>query len=99
MDFAVKIFYEAGLIYNHKKKFQVFYFFRKVASKMGIETSFVDATNAQKVAEAIKPNTRMVWVETPTNPTLKVVDIEAVAKITKKHEVCDVELLCLFVFS
>ena len=66
---------------------------------MGIETSFVDATNAQKVAEAIKPNTRMVWVETPTNPTLKVVDIEAVAKITKKHEVCDVKLLCLFVFS
>merc|ERR1712045_902849 len=61
-------------------------YFRKVASKMGIETSFVDATNAQKVAEAIKPNTRMVWVETPTNPTLKVVDIEAVAKITKKHE-------------
>merc|ERR1711953_1047395 len=37
-------------------------YFRKVASKMGIETSFVDATNAQKVAEAIKPNTRMVWV-------------------------------------
>ena len=65
---------------------------------MGIETSFVDATNAQKVAEAIKPNTRMVWVETPTNPTLKVVDIEAVAKITKKHEVCDVEFLCFFVF-
>ena len=53
---------------------------------MGIETSFVDATNAQKVAEAIKPNTRMVWIETPTNPTLKVVDIEAVAKITHKHE-------------
>jgi len=61
-------------------------YFRKVASKMGIETSFVDATNAQKVAEAIKPNTRMVWIETPTNPTLKVVDIEAVAKITHKHE-------------
>jgi len=57
-----------------------------VASKMGIETSFVDATNAQKVAEAIQPNTRMVWIETPTNPTLKVVDIEAVAKITHAHD-------------
>jgi len=61
-------------------------YFRKVASKMGIETSFVDATNAQKVAEAIQPNTRMVWIETPTNPTLKVVDIAAVAKITHAHD-------------
>merc|ERR1719361_2493613 len=61
-------------------------YFRKVASKMGIETSFVDATNAQKVAEAIKPNTRMVWIETPTNPTLKVVDIKAVADIAHGHE-------------
>ena len=100
MDFAVNIFKRLflGVFNNHKKKFQFLLRFRKVASKMGIETSFVDATNAQKVAEAIKPNTRMVWVETPTNPTLKVVDIEAVAKITKKHEVCDVEFLCLFVF-
>merc|ERR1719361_2523013 len=61
-------------------------YFRKVASKMGIETSFVDATNAQKVAEAIKPNTRMVWIETPTNPTLKVVDIKAVADIAHGHD-------------
>merc|ERR1719346_157081 len=61
-------------------------YFRRVAANMGIETSFVDATDPQKVAEAIKPNTRMVWIETPTNPTLKVVDIKAVAKITKKHK-------------
>ena len=47
-------------------------YFRRVASNMGIETSFVDATDPQKVAAAIKPNTRMVWIETPTNPTLKV---------------------------
>ena len=47
-------------------------YFRRVAANMGIETSFVDATDPQKVAEAIKPNTRMVWIETPTNPTLKV---------------------------
>merc|ERR1712212_255614 len=61
-------------------------YFRKCASRMGIETSFVDATNPENVAAAIKPNTKMVWVETPTNPTLKVVDIRAVADITKKHE-------------
>ena len=61
-------------------------YFRKVASQMGIETSFVDATDPQKVAEAIKPNTRMVWIETPTNPTLKVVDIKAVSEIAHQHE-------------
>ena len=56
-------------------------YFRKVASKMGIETSFVDATNAQKVAEAIQPNTRMVWIETPTNPTLKVTSLNSRKKL------------------
>jgi len=61
-------------------------YFRQCASRMGIETSFVDATKPENVAAAIKPNTRMVWVETPTNPTLKVVDIRAVADITKKHK-------------
>merc|ERR1711936_1329340 len=57
-------------------------YFRKCASRMGIECSFVDATNPENVAAAIRPNTKMVWVETPTNPTLKVVDIRAVADIT-----------------
>merc|ERR1712112_675527 len=41
--------------------------------------------NPSNIEAAIKPNTKMVWVETPTNPTLKVVDIAAVAAITKKH--------------
>ena len=60
-------------------------YFKKVASKMNIETSFVDATDPQKVANAIKPNTKMVWIETPTNPTLKIVDIRAVSDIVKKY--------------
>lgn len=60
-------------------------YFRKVAARMNIETSFVDATNPKNIEAAIRPNTRMVWCESPTNPTLKVVDIKAVAEITKKH--------------
>merc|ERR1719410_2179765 len=60
-------------------------YFRKVAARMNIETSFVDATNPKSIEAAIRPNTKMVWVESPTNPTLKVVDIKAVAEITKKH--------------
>merc|ERR1712002_237169 len=61
-------------------------YFRKVASRMNIETSFVDATDPSKIEAAIRPNTKMVWIETPTTPTLKVVDIRAVADITKKHK-------------
>merc|ERR1712013_791138 len=61
-------------------------FFRKVASRMNIETSFVDAMIASNIEDAIRPNTRMVWIETPTNPTLKIVDIRAVSEITKKHK-------------
>ncbi|TRY79317.1 hypothetical protein TCAL_02004 [Tigriopus californicus] len=56
-------------------------YFRQVAARMNIETSFVDATDPQKIKEALRPNTKMVWVETPSNPTLKVTDIKAVADI------------------
>ena len=53
---------------------------------MNIETTFVDATTPSKIEAAIRPNTRMVWCETPTNPTLKIVDIKAVADIVKKFK-------------
>merc|ERR1711970_298743 len=61
-------------------------YFRKVASRMNIETSFVDATDPSKIEAAIRPNTKMVWIETPTNPTLKIVDIKAIADIVKQHK-------------
>lgn len=55
---------------------------------MGIEIDFVDAVDSKKVEAAMKPNTKMVWIETPTNPTLKIVDIAAVAAIVKKKNDC-----------
>eukprot|EP00842_Homolaphlyctis_polyrhiza_P005280 jgi/Hompol1/5753/HPOL_002074-RA len=58
-----------------------FRYFTKVASTYGIDTSFVDLNDPESLRSAIKPNTRIVWIETPTNPTLKLVDIRAVAKI------------------
>ena len=61
-------------------------FFRKVASRMNIETSFVDAMIASNIEDAIRPNTRMVWIETPTNPTLKIVDIRAVSRVVAKFK-------------
>ncbi|MCY6372013.1 methionine gamma-lyase [Clostridium ganghwense] len=56
-------------------------------TKFGIEVTFVDITNLEEVKKAMKPNTRVVYLETPANPTLKITDIEAVSKIA--HEVKD----------
>lgn len=51
----------------------------------GLEFSFVDLSDLAAVEAAVRPNTRMIWVETPTNPTLKLVDLAAVAAIAKAH--------------
>ncbi len=51
----------------------------------GLDFSFVDLTDPAAFEAAIQPNTRMVWVETPTNPMLKIVDLKAVSAIAKKH--------------
>jgi cystathionine beta-lyase/cystathionine gamma-synthase len=52
---------------------------------MGIAVDWVDMTAAQNVARALRPNTRLIWVETPTNPLLKIVDLRALAAIANKH--------------
>ena len=51
----------------------------------GLDFSFVDLTDLAAFEAAIGPKTRMVWIETPTNPMLKIVDIAAVAQIARKH--------------
>ncbi len=51
----------------------------------GLDFSFVDLTDLAAFEAAIRPETRMVWVETPTNPMLKIVDIEAVSRIAHKR--------------
>jgi cystathionine gamma-lyase len=58
----------------------------------GHSVSFVDLTDASALEAALRPNTRLVWVETPTNPLLKIVDLTAVASLARKHRlisVCD----------
>jgi cystathionine gamma-lyase len=58
----------------------------------GHSVSFVDLSDAAALTAALRPETRMVWVETPTNPLLKLVDLAAVAQIAKQHSllaVCD----------
>ena len=49
--------------------------------QFGLEFSYVDTSNLEKVKQAIKPNTKMIYVETPTNPTMIVTDLAAVAKL------------------
>ena len=58
----------------------------------GLDFSFVDMADLAKLEAAIRPETKLIWVETPTNPLLKLVDLEAVAALAKKHGVlaaCD----------
>lgn len=52
-----------------------------------LDFSYVDFTKPEAVEAAIKPTTRMIWVETPTNPLLKVIDLEAIAKIARKNKI------------
>src|SRR6202046_3726478 len=52
--------------------------------QFGLEFSYVDTSNLEKVAQAIQPNTKMIYVETPTNPTMIVTDLAAIAKLA--HE-------------
>ena len=63
-----------------------FRLFDKVRKRSaGLQFSFIDMTQPGAIAAAIKPNTKMIWVETPTNPMLKLVDLAEVARIGKAH--------------
>ncbi len=61
--------------------------FEKVRRRSaGLDFSFIDLNDAAALEAALKPNTRMIWAETPTNPMLKLVDLAKVAAFAKKHE-------------
>jgi cystathionine gamma-lyase len=60
-----------------------FRLFDKVFARMGVTYTLVDMTDLSKTKAALKPQTKLVWLETPTNPMLKVIDIAAVAQIAK----------------
>jgi len=58
--------------------------FEQVLRNYGLQFSYVDARDPEKVEKAVRKNTRTVWVETPTNPLMKIIDIRAMAKIARK---------------
>jgi len=61
-------------------------FFTKVAAGMGVDVTFVDLAEASSLEKHIRPNTRFVWLETPTNPSLTIVDIAAISEIARKNK-------------
>lgn len=68
-----------------------FRLFTHIYQKFGISVTYVDTTEAQNVADAITPKTKLIWLESPTNPTLKISDIKTIAEIAKANDV----LLCV----
>lgn len=69
-----------------------FRLFDKVFKRQGLSFSFVDMTDPSNLEKAITPKTKMIWVETPTNPMLKLIDLARAAEIARKHKllsVCD----------
>src|SRR5690606_23701840 len=65
--------------------------FAHVYEKLGIKINYVDTTNVAHIESAINERTKLIWLESPTNPTLKVSDIAAISKIAKKEGL----LLCV----
>lgn len=65
---------------------------KEILVPWGLEVTFVDVTNPTEVSQAIQPNTRLIWVETPSNPLLKISDIGKICAIAHQHHalcVCD----------
>lgn len=56
----------------------------------GIEATYVDLTDAKALESAIRPNTKLIWIETPTNPLLKLIDLRAIADIARKRKIMTV---------
>ncbi len=65
--------------------------FSKVFAKFGIHFIYTDTTDPQNVRKAISSNTRLIWVETPTNPLMNITDIQAIAEISREKNI----LLCV----
>ena len=63
-----------------------FRIFTKIYEPLGIKFRFVDMTQPAEIQKAITPNTKMLWAETPTNPTLKIIDIKGLAAIAKANK-------------
>lgn len=68
-------------IFSHSKIFM-----NELLTKFGVEVTFVDAMDPQNIKDALKPNTKLVYIESPLNPTLDLVDIKAISEIAHENK-------------
>ena len=61
--------------------------FENIMKNLGLEFTYVRMDSRAKIEKAIRPNTKMLWLETPSNPLLNIVDVEMVADIARKHKI------------
>ncbi|MCM8569799.1 cystathionine gamma-synthase [Gramella jeungdoensis] len=87
IDAVVKLFKPGDEIISTNDLYGGSYrLFTKIFEGLGIKFHFIGMQDAGKIEDYINPNTKLIWVETPTNPMMNVIDIEAVSKIAKKHD-------------
>ncbi|MBF88107.1 MAG: cystathionine gamma-synthase [Candidatus Marinimicrobia bacterium] len=60
--------------------------FNRILTKYGLLFTYVDSTESINVKNAVRPNTKMLWIETPTNPLLKITDLHAIGEIAKENQ-------------
>ncbi len=64
--------------------------FKQIFEQFGLEFSFINFVKAEDLSDKIKPNTKMIWIESPTNPLIKIVDIASVSKFAKDRNILSV---------
>ncbi len=85
LDSIMKMFKSGDHIISGENVYGgTFRLFDKILQNYGLQFSFVDARDPQKVADAVKPNTKAILMETPTNPLMRLTDLSAVSEIAKK---------------
>lgn len=86
IDAVIKLFQPGDEIISTNDLYGGSYrLFTGIYEKFGIKFHFIGMQDAEKIEEYINENTKMIWVETPTNPMMNIIDIEAASKIAKKH--------------
>lgn len=91
MDALIKMFRPGDHIISTDDLYGGSYrLFTSVFEPYGITFSFIDMTDTANIEEEIIPNTKMIWIETPTNPLVRVVDIQAITDLAKSHSILTV---------
>ena len=88
LDSIMKMFKSGDHIVSGENVYGgTFRLFDKILRNFGLEFSFVDARDPQLIADAVRPHTKAILVETPTNPLMRLTDLAAVSEIAKKHDI------------